>query len=151
MIYSFQIVKVGCLRVFCQMDTIHRVRSVMIFCVPMNLWWSVSLIIFDVGLEYNSGWSNTSRLQCTRTSSIIYSSCSWWSYNDFKSYEETAYLMSSPKNAERLNKSIAEVETGKYLQHGVIEEWFFLGLKIAGRTISIGRLLIKKFLKELIL
>ena len=44
------------------------------------------------------------------------------SLEDFKSYEETAYLMSSPKNAERLNKSIAEIEAGKCSQHGVIEE-----------------------------
>jgi len=32
------------------------------------------------------------------------------SLEDFKSYEETAYLMSSVKNAERLNKSIAQLE-----------------------------------------
>ena len=44
------------------------------------------------------------------------------SLEDFKSYEETAYLMSSPKNAERLNKSIADVESGKHTQHGIIEE-----------------------------
>lgn len=44
------------------------------------------------------------------------------SLDDFKSYEETAYLMSSPKNAERLSKSIAELENGKYIQHGIIEE-----------------------------
>lgn len=44
------------------------------------------------------------------------------SLEDFKSYEETAYLMSSPKNAERLSQSIAEVESGKYKQHGIIEE-----------------------------
>ncbi len=44
------------------------------------------------------------------------------SLDDFNSYEETAYLMSSPKNAERLNKSIAEIEAGKYTQHGIIEE-----------------------------
>ena len=28
----------------------------------------------------------------------------------FKSYEETAYLMASPKNAVRLSESIAEIE-----------------------------------------
>ena len=44
------------------------------------------------------------------------------SLEDYNSYEETAYLMSSPKNVERLNKSIAEVEAGKHFQHGVIEE-----------------------------
>jgi antitoxin YefM len=30
------------------------------------------------------------------------------SLEDFKSYEETAYLMASPKNAMRLNQAIAE-------------------------------------------
>ena len=44
------------------------------------------------------------------------------SLEDFKSYEETAYLMSSPKNAERLNQSIAEAESGKSKPHGIIEE-----------------------------
>lgn len=44
------------------------------------------------------------------------------SLEDFKSYEETAYLMSSPKNAERLNQAIAEVEAGNSKQHGIIEE-----------------------------
>ena len=44
------------------------------------------------------------------------------SLEDFKSYEETAYLMSSPKNAARLNQSIAEIEAGKYSQHRAIEE-----------------------------
>ncbi len=31
------------------------------------------------------------------------------SLEDYKSYEETAYLMASPKNAERLNQSVAEI------------------------------------------
>lgn len=44
------------------------------------------------------------------------------SLEDFKSYEETAYLMSSPKNAERLNQAIADVEIGKSKHHGIIEE-----------------------------
>mgnify|MGYP005760076631 CR=1 FL=1 len=44
------------------------------------------------------------------------------SLEDFKSYEETAYLMASPKNAERLNQAIAEIEAGKAAQHGLIEE-----------------------------
>ncbi len=34
------------------------------------------------------------------------------SLDDFKSYEETAYLMASPKNAARLNLAIAEIEAG---------------------------------------
>ncbi len=44
------------------------------------------------------------------------------SLEDFKSYEETAYLMSSPKNAERLSRSIAEVEAGKSKRYGMLEE-----------------------------
>lgn len=44
------------------------------------------------------------------------------SLEDFNSYEETAYLMSSPKNAERLNQAISEVEAGKSKQHGMVDE-----------------------------
>lgn len=44
------------------------------------------------------------------------------SLEDFNSYEETAYLMASPKNAERLNQAIAEVDVGKAIQHGLLEE-----------------------------
>lgn len=44
------------------------------------------------------------------------------SLEDFKSYEETNYLMASPKNAERLNQAIAEVEADKKVEHGLIEE-----------------------------
>ncbi len=44
------------------------------------------------------------------------------SVQDFKSYEETAYLMASPKNAERLNASIAEIEGDKISQHDIIDE-----------------------------
>ncbi|MGC3874892.1 type II toxin-antitoxin system Phd/YefM family antitoxin [Halomonas sp. GXIMD04776] len=44
------------------------------------------------------------------------------SVEDFKSYEETAYLMASPKNAERLNQAIAEVEAGQTVQHELIEK-----------------------------
>ncbi len=44
------------------------------------------------------------------------------SLEDFKSYEETAYLMASPKNAERLNQAIAEIEAGKTVKHELIEE-----------------------------
>ena len=43
------------------------------------------------------------------------------SLDDFKSYEETAYLMASPKNAARLNQAIAEIEASKTLQHQLIE------------------------------
>ena len=44
------------------------------------------------------------------------------SLEDFQAYEETAYLMASPKNAERLNQAIAEVEAGKTFLHKLIEE-----------------------------
>lgn len=44
------------------------------------------------------------------------------SLEDFQAYEETAYLMASPKNAERLNQAIAEVEAGKTIQRELIEE-----------------------------
>jgi len=44
------------------------------------------------------------------------------SLDDFKSYEETAYLMKSPRNAERLNAAIAELETGKGIERELIEE-----------------------------
>ena len=35
------------------------------------------------------------------------------SLEDYKSYEEMAYLMSSEKNAERINQAIQELESGK--------------------------------------
>lgn len=43
------------------------------------------------------------------------------SLEDYNSYEETAYLMSSPKNANRLNKSIQEIENGKLTQHDLVD------------------------------
>jgi len=44
------------------------------------------------------------------------------SLDDFQAYEETAYLMASPKNAKRLNQAIAEIEAGKTIQNEIIEE-----------------------------
>ena len=44
------------------------------------------------------------------------------SVEDFESYQETAYLMQSPNNAQRLNDSMADIEAGKTLSHGLIEE-----------------------------
>lgn len=44
------------------------------------------------------------------------------SLEDFHSYEETAYLMASPKNAQRLRDSIAEVEAGNTVTRELIEE-----------------------------
>ncbi|PRY69215.1 type II toxin-antitoxin system Phd/YefM family antitoxin [Halomonas ventosae] len=43
------------------------------------------------------------------------------SVEDFKSYEETAYLMASPRNAQRLNEAIAEVERGDASEHDLFE------------------------------
>jgi len=43
------------------------------------------------------------------------------SLEDFQSYQETAYLMASPKNAERLNQAIEEIEAGKAEAHGLID------------------------------
>lgn len=40
---------------------------------------------------------------------------------DFTAYEETAYLMASPKNAERLNRAMAQVEAGRTEAHDLIE------------------------------
>lgn len=43
------------------------------------------------------------------------------SLEDYKSFEETAYLMASPLNAQRLNQAIAEAEAGKVVTHELIE------------------------------
>lgn len=44
------------------------------------------------------------------------------SLEDFHAYEETAYLMASPKNAARLNQAIAEINAGTVIQHELIED-----------------------------
>ena len=44
------------------------------------------------------------------------------SLEDFESYEETCYLMASPKNAERLNEAINQVEAGNTKNHELIVE-----------------------------
>ena len=44
------------------------------------------------------------------------------SLEDFQSYEATAYLMASPKNAERLNQAISEIEAGNTVERELIEE-----------------------------
>lgn len=38
------------------------------------------------------------------------------SYEDYKSLEETAYLLRSPKNAERLLRSLADANKGRLLK-----------------------------------
>jgi len=44
------------------------------------------------------------------------------SVEDFNAYEETYYLMASPKNAERLNQAIAEISAEMTTEHKLIEE-----------------------------
>lgn len=44
------------------------------------------------------------------------------SLDEFHAYQETAYLMASPKNASRIAESIAEIEAGKTVEHALIEE-----------------------------
>jgi len=44
------------------------------------------------------------------------------SMKDFRAMEETAYLMQSQANAERLNRSIAQLEAGKGIERTLIEE-----------------------------
>ena len=40
----------------------------------------------------------------------------------FKSFEETAYLMASPKNAARLNEAVAAIENGHTTAHELAGE-----------------------------
>ncbi|NEP55294.1 MAG: type II toxin-antitoxin system prevent-host-death family antitoxin, partial [Moorea sp. SIO3C2] len=44
------------------------------------------------------------------------------SLDDFKAYEETFYLLSSQKNAERLNEAIADLRKGKGIERELIDE-----------------------------
>lgn len=43
------------------------------------------------------------------------------SMEDFKGYEETAYLMANPANAYRLTASILEAENGKTTPHNLLD------------------------------
>ena len=43
------------------------------------------------------------------------------SLEDFNSWQETAYLLSSPANAERLRRSIAQLDAGKGTERKLIE------------------------------
>ena len=43
------------------------------------------------------------------------------SLEDFQAYEETAYLMASPKNAERLHQSIEEIKQGNTTARTLVE------------------------------
>lgn len=44
------------------------------------------------------------------------------SLEDYRSMEETAYLLKSPKNAERLLSAVKETESNKLLKKDLIEE-----------------------------
>jgi antitoxin YefM len=44
------------------------------------------------------------------------------SFEDFTAYQETSYLLTNPKNAERLSEAIAEIEKEKTIKHELIEE-----------------------------
>lgn len=44
------------------------------------------------------------------------------SLEDYNAIEETAYLLRSPANAERLRQSIKQAEDGKLIKHGLIKE-----------------------------
>jgi antitoxin YefM len=43
------------------------------------------------------------------------------SLEDFQAMEETAYLLRTPANARHLLESIAELETGKGIEHELVE------------------------------
>lgn len=43
------------------------------------------------------------------------------SLEDFHSYEETAYLAASPKNAQRLNQAVEQIRQGQAVEHGLAE------------------------------
>ena len=44
------------------------------------------------------------------------------SLEDFNAYEETAYLMKSPKNAARLNQAMEEIAINQVTKNNLIEE-----------------------------
>ena len=48
------------------------------------------------------------------------------SLEDYEGYEETAYLMASPKNHERLSQAIAAVESGQAIPQELTQDWYLL-------------------------
>ncbi len=44
------------------------------------------------------------------------------SLDDYNAYEETAYLMRNPKNAERLLSAIQDVNNNNHTEKGLIED-----------------------------
>ena len=43
------------------------------------------------------------------------------SFDEFNSWQETLYLLSNPANAEHLRQSMAEAETGRFVEKELIE------------------------------
>jgi antitoxin YefM len=41
--------------------------------------------------------------------------------DEFRSWQETIYLLSSPANAEHLQKSILEADSGRFQQHELVD------------------------------
>ena len=44
------------------------------------------------------------------------------SLNDYKAFEETAYLLQSPANTKRLYDSIAQIEAAQTISHNLIQK-----------------------------
>ncbi len=44
------------------------------------------------------------------------------SLQEYNSWKETMYLLSSEKNRKRLEKSIKDFNNGKFVKHGLIED-----------------------------
>ena len=60
------------------------------------------------------------------------------SLEEFRSWEETLYLIRSPKNAARLNRAIADIEAGRVKRHPLLPVKSS-GPTKPGRTISGGK------------
>ena len=45
------------------------------------------------------------------------------SQDDYKAFEETAYLLKSPANTKRLYDSIAQIEAAQTISHNLIQKW----------------------------
>ena len=44
------------------------------------------------------------------------------SLDDYKAFEETAYLLKSPANTKRLHDSIAQIEAAQTISHNLIQK-----------------------------
>ena len=61
------------------------------------------------------------------------------SLDSFESWQETAYLLSSPANAERLLRSIAQLDAGEGQERELTDAWSRSSQKTPGTTTCIGR------------